>query len=458
MSETNRQLTIDTADTVAEISVLDGNLNPITSGVGGFSVQLPVGLYKVRIRVGPTVRERLVSLDADRRELFDMQAFPSPIPLQGTSQTHEYQIAAAQQTSGQPKVQLGSGATIFVFAREWSHPNKVNPADGLRLLDAGGKLLVDLENMAEVRTDGDASAGCTVAVDPGHYRLRLEGAEGDTLERALIAISGWQTQIFVLQRDDGKARRADLAGGAVVMSHSGKFQPNDDLTRLSALASYALTQHRKIMSEQLRQVLSGKFEDPILGLFGAYLIARDCAADHRLLDTVLGNLSILLGKEHPDVRALALRRNAASDPPVEEFPSVPMLRPSWDLIVEATIRGRCIVPVNSPAGVIAPSVVPSFPWLTWREATVAKDGRHPRMVALVDYLRARTLADRPQSLLRSTEVAELPAARAQVPDLDDDTKVEVARSFGVPQFVLEDMLNKLANNESPGPESLRDPR
>jgi hypothetical protein len=249
----------------------------------------------------------------------------------------------------------------------------------------------------------------------------------------------------MLQRDEGTARRADLAGGAVIMSRSGKFQPNDDLARLTALTSYALTQHRKIMSEELRRVLTAKFEEPILGLFGAHLIARDYAEDHGLFDKVLDNLSILLGEENPDLRALALRRSTGPGRPFEEFPSVPMLRASWDLIVEATIRERGIVPVNSPAGTIASSVLPSFPWLTWRaETAAAKDGRQSRMVALADYIRARTLAERPQSVLRSTEAANLPAAQAALLGLDDDAKVEVARSFGVPQFVLEDMLTKLA--------------
>jgi len=469
MSGSDKTLTVDTADTVTEISVLDGNLNPVAAGVGGLSAELPAGLYKVRVRTGPTVDERLVSLDADRNERFETQLFPSPVPLTGTSLTHEYHIAAAREASAHPRVALGSGATIFVFAREWSHPAASNPAAGLRLLDVGGRLLANLEELAEVRidTDKDPSAGCSIAVDPGQYRLRLEHAEGGALERALPAVKGCQTQIFMLQRDDGTARRPDLEAGAVVMSNRGTFEPNNDLARLSALARYALTQHRKI-SDQLRQILAGKLEDPMLGLFGAHLIARDYPDDHALFDNILNNLKALLGSEHPDVQALALRSSARSDQPIEEFSIPPMLRASWDMIVEATLDRRAIVLTDSPAGIVAQYVVPSLPWLTWRGATgdsaasASEERRDPRMVALADYIQARRLlADLPQfiasslsSLETMTETPELDEiagldrlqgaeAVTKPPELDEDAKAELARNFGVPHFVLEAMLRKL---------------
>jgi hypothetical protein len=271
----------------------------------------------------------------------------------------------------------------------------------------------------------------------------------------------------MLQRDDGSARRPDLEAGAVVMSNRGCFEPNDDLARLSALARYALTQHRNI-SEQLRQVLAGKLEDPMLGLFGAHLIARDYPDDRALFDNILNNLKAILGEEHPDVRALALQSSSRPDQPIEEFSIPPMLRASWDMIVAATFERRCIVAVDSPAGIIAPCITQSFPWLTWRgvagggAASASGESRDPKMAALADYIQAqRALADLPQFIASSLEamtkmpepdvpdeIAGLDRLRGaeavtKTPELDEDAKAELARNFGVPHFVLEAMLSKL---------------
>jgi hypothetical protein len=374
MSGSDRRLTVDAADKVAQISVLDGNLNQVAQGVGRLSEALSPGLYKVRVRVGPTTDERLVSLDADRHETFDVQDFPSAVPLHNTSRSHEYHIEAARELSSQPKTVLGSGATIFLFSREWLPPDGKgirNPAAGLKLFDASGKLLADLEEMAEIRATADPSAGCSIAVAPGEYRLRLDRADGAALERALITVGGWQTQIFMLQRDDGKGRRPDLEGGAVVMSNRGHFEPDDKLTRLSELARYALAQHHKILSDDLQQLLSGKLDDPMLGLFGAHLIIRDMPEDHVLLDTVLDNLEALLGSNHPDVMALTLRRKSPQTTTIKEFHQPPMLRASWDFVVEASFGFPVIVSMGSAVESIGAEVLPNASWLVWRRATAA---------------------------------------------------------------------------------------
>jgi hypothetical protein len=374
MSGSDKTLTVDAADKVAQISVLDGNLNQVAQGVGRLSETLSPGLYKVRVRVGPTINERLVSLDADRQETFDVQDFPSAVPLHNTSRSREYHIEAARDLSSRPKTVLGSGATIFLFSREWRPPDGKgtrNPAAGLKLFDTSGKLLVDLEEMAEIRATADPSAGCSIAVAPGEYRLRLDRADGTALERALIAVRGWQTQIFMLQRDDGKRRRPDLEGGAVVMSNRGHFEPNDELTRLSELARYGLAQHHKILSDDLQQLLSGKFDNPMLGLFGAHLIIRDMPEDHVLLDTVLDNLEALLGSDHPDVVALELRRKSPQTTTIKEFHQPPMLRASWDLLVEASFRSPAILSMGSAVESIGAEVVPNASWLVWRTTTAA---------------------------------------------------------------------------------------
>lgn len=429
MSRSDRTLTVDAADKVARISVLDGNLNQVAEGIGQLSQALTPGLYKVRVRVGPTTEERLVSLDADRHETFGVQDFPSAVPLHNTSSSREYHIEAARELSSRPKTVLGSGATIFIFSRDLRPTvGKAvgNPVAGLKLFDASGKLLADLEEMAEIRVTADPSAGCSIAVDPGEYRLRLDRADGGALERALIAVGSWQTQIFMLQRDDGSGRRPDLEGGTVVMSNRGHFEPNDNLTRLSELARYALAQHHKILSDDLQQLLLGKSDDPMLGLFGAHLILRDMPEDQVLLDTVLDHLEALLGSNYPDVVALKLHRKAPQAATIAEFHQPTVLRASWDLVVEASFEFPQIIPMRAEIERIGSDVFPNSSWLIWRRTTAAEavtqEPRAAVITAVADFGRG-LLENIFAGVSQAVQSVESPAASLE---LSDALKAELA--------------------------------
>src|SRR5262249_44763011 len=214
MSTSDNTLTIEAADAAAEISVFDGGLNQVGRGVGRLQQALPRGIYKVRVRVGPSFQEQLVSLDQNRQIEVGAIAFASPIPLTGTSRSHEYHQAAAVDASRTVRATFGSGASVLVFAREWSpagDKSQSNPAAGLIFCNETGEHSEIIADKADTRTSGDASAGWRADVAPGAYRLKLEFSDGSGLERPLFATPGKQTQIFLLQRDqvlhDGKVER-----------------------------------------------------------------------------------------------------------------------------------------------------------------------------------------------------------------------------------------------------------
>src|SRR5262249_48439001 len=134
MSSSNNTLTVEAADVAAEISVFDGSLNQVARSVGRLQKDLAPGICKVRVRAGPSFREQLVSLDQNRQVQVDSIPFASPIPLAGTSRSREYHQAAAVEASAKPRASFGSGASILVFAREWSagkEKSQRNPAEEL---------------------------------------------------------------------------------------------------------------------------------------------------------------------------------------------------------------------------------------------------------------------------------------------------------------------------------------
>ncbi len=60
MSTSESRLTVRVPDGAAEISVLDSGFNTVAKSVGGLEETLPRGLYKIRLRVGPSLHEQLI--------------------------------------------------------------------------------------------------------------------------------------------------------------------------------------------------------------------------------------------------------------------------------------------------------------------------------------------------------------------------------------------------------------
>src|SRR6185503_12192696 len=138
MSSSDNTLTVTAADDMAEIAVMDGSLNVIAKGIGKFQQSLPQGIYKIRVRVGPTVDQKLVSLDKNVQLDFPAFKIPSPIPLDASSVGNPVHASAAIEASRTVKDSFGSGASVLVVIREQSaeqNPQRGPPAAGLSFLN-----------------------------------------------------------------------------------------------------------------------------------------------------------------------------------------------------------------------------------------------------------------------------------------------------------------------------------
>lgn len=376
-------LTVHTENDSAEVFIIDGRFKVVQRARGLQSTfSLKPGIYTVKVRAGFENREQHVALlDKAEEVKFSRINFLSPAPLIGTGRTHEYHIAAAEAESRNVHVKNGLGSSIFVFVRDWTsqqgydsgHAPNRKPQRGLKLLDEQGGLVVDLEQESKFESTQDPWAACNVEVNPGLYRLGLELASGDTIEQILVASPGWQTQVFGLQRDymeagselgeSGSNRRADLGGASILLSQAG-FNANDPTKRLVEAARLGLISTRQVLPDrQVNEILYGKFQNPMLGIFGAHLLLLNKQIKLDVLSTVVGNLRRMLGPAHPDVEALALRLGARGTFYVFEHP--PMLRRSWWQVVDATIDRPELVPVDSDAAECANRIWGEEPWLQW---------------------------------------------------------------------------------------------
>lgn len=487
-------LEVRTGDEASEIFVIDGRYNLVDRAIGlRKEFALEPGIYKVKVCTGTETREEQVLLRPGGGpvvEEFPRLEFASPAPIEDTSKTHEFHMNAAAEHSRRVHVEAGRGSWIFVCARGWSEKvrtdqsagERPDPARGLKLLDEGGRLVADFEVSSAKNLEWEPWAACNVSVDPGNYRLCLEVPSlGGKVEQAVVASEGWQTQIFLLQHDYGpgvdKTRgaegdvardvRADLAGASVMMSGTAGgdplsppgFDPGRRDLRLVELARLALVNRRSILSEELRDVLRYKFDNPMLGILGAHLLLAEREFDEGLFAEVIGNLRRLVGGSHPDVEALALK----TDPHrTFTFSHPPMLQRSWSLICAATADDPGLVPADSTLSEVSQSGWSSPLWLTWLAPDEKKSEEAPGELsefeeAVLVLLRAagrRSVATSGGGLfavaalvhtawrwLRSDPARELlPAIRKVL--LDDEATRKLTLQLGIPRSTVEKLLKQ----------------
>lgn len=381
-----RTLTVDSGDDAAEVFILDNKYNRIAAGAGRFiTFPLPAGVYAVKVRVGADCYEKPVVLLNDAAVTFDSLKFSTAAPLENTGKTHEFHISNAEIHSHQIDVTIGQGSQLFVFSRVWtgkaegpSSPTLTSDlCTGLTLCHKDGHILVDFgsANVGKFVTGWDPWSTCNVQLDPDLYILCLKTASGKILKQTIAACSGWQTQLFFLQRDYGfeeRDIRVDLENGSIFMAPLGKgFSPdagNDPATpdfRLTELSRQGLLNSRNMISDNLiRHMAVEKFSNPMLGIYSAHLLLLKKSPDLNLLITIIDNLRKLLGTSHPDVEALALKLKLPSS---YVFRIPPMLRHSWNYLLEASVQNASIVPENSLASNIAGKLWASSLWLLWSE-------------------------------------------------------------------------------------------
>jgi hypothetical protein len=472
-------LAVHTQDPGIEIFVIDAAFQLAARGVGKLDTALKPGLYTVRVQAGSEAHDEhvVLRLGAPPAEVvMPALRFTSPIPLPNTAKTHEYHVAAAMEHSAERHVQAGTGSAIYLFVRDWSSDSEsktrrreLHPARSLELRDLNGESIVDfaLTGVSNI-TERDPWAATNVEVNPGLYVLSLELPSASRLEQTIVASPGWQTQVFMLQRAYGKDpedRYADLPGASIVLSrYPVAPDPSYYDKRLVELARIALAQERRALSDEIRQMLYEKYENPMLGIFGAHLLLLEDKPDLQLLQVVVASLRGLIGL-HPDVEALALSLEDDHSSYVFQIP--PMLRHSWAQIISATISKPEIVPAGSLAARVSGRLWGGEVWLQWlnpdgqidtheeRQMSPTKGIKHPssteeRLVAQLGLLKTglsstsvshamQSMPDFPEQ--HAGEASEKPQ---DVP-LDEEMIALLVQTLGLPRAVVEERANELRN-------------
>jgi hypothetical protein len=381
-----RKLVVDAGIPGTEIFVIDAAGNLVDRAVKRFDKELPSALYKIRYQIGDRVVDQLVELPPGEGEYYaKVPELPivSAAPLTGMDFEWDWAKLAEQQSRA---VQLtrGSGGFLFIFVIADRRPDiPARPSAGLTLHTFSGEMVADF---ADAQTKAGYS-GCSLELDPGNYLLRAIIDFGNPVEQTVVIVEGWQTQVYVRlahraqgapgipavpeapdEKEPSGTWGFDLSDmGIILVRGNSQSLPSPTEMRWTAAARQCLAAGRGNAApnrDMMGALLSGKFENPMFGIYAGHLLALQEQPDLTLLREVYENLSRLIG-HHPDVTALLIR---LSDPRAHDllYPEPPMLRASWSLVVNASTPQRDLRPQRSYSERIAASLWGSGAWLSWR--------------------------------------------------------------------------------------------
>jgi hypothetical protein len=392
------ELTVACDNAAAELLIVDSDFKLVAHGPSPLQARIEPGIYALKAKIGAEVTERLELIEArEAPYVFNLAApqFESPLPLDGTVTNREYQHGSLEQftRSNQPFIALDPGSAaqsvLVLYVRDTSRRNfeltggqgleYAKGFEGFRLLDAAGRQRVDFDAQALKRIE-DGYIGARVQLAAGSYVLAWGHGDQQTC-LAINTVPGWALQVFLRLQpiSAGSVQmRPDFCDAAFAFDRidSGYSSAREDFRTMEA-ARLALLDRRDIASGQmLHSILTGKSENPMLGLYGGHLLVAAPTRDSDLLSQVIANTAAILGPLYPDLVALAWahesvagKRPAGFD--ARPWPQIladitgpPLLTPSWDLLLKCAEAARLDIdklPVFCVAGELAVSGIV----LTW---------------------------------------------------------------------------------------------
>ena len=367
-------------------------------GQSRIEVDLPRGLYTVRSTRSGAFAETDLRLDNPKTVEATMPPMFSASTIPGGVTTHEYHTYPAWEASQIPTgpEQAWNGAAdagLLLFTRA---PKKMLRYDlspqcpvyvgedqfvklSLRTLD--GRTLSRFEADAKHNINGAGSSAYSAKLSHGLLILEDQGEFPRQIPVPLMR--GWQTQLFVMH--DRRLLWEDLRLAMVTEDAlaSRKYRNPFDESAEDVRAAQdmdagllALQNDAPSVAPQLIDAFLGsKFQNPILGLLGAYLMlmherrkARD--SDYRVdiehIRIVLDNLHALLF-ESADVVALRLLAEPwLGKPTLAPVTRIPMFRYGAEVLLKEAASDLSLVPEGSLLDLVSDRLYGDTVWTTWK--------------------------------------------------------------------------------------------
>jgi len=286
---------------------------------GDMDMEIPQGLYQLRIEMNDFVEDRNYRVEAGSQvndEIIDFK-LNSAIPVYGFSSTHEYFSNPAEEWSRKSSVTgLGiSGSSLFLFL---SYSEEDKPFDMsfieagyFSLLDGNRKLKYRLRvDRVKLETGKNENAGVFFAsvcftdeMSAGQYYLIYRSPD---LKREIpvYVYQDWQTQVFIRIREF-----PIFASTRISLSRNGFMRNDEDILQLDAMISKLHNGMYVLPADLMVNDVNGKWENPMLGIMACYMfLLSDITDGNYLYLKMLTSLeaSIVNIHESPDMAALRL--------------------------------------------------------------------------------------------------------------------------------------------------------
>ena len=355
----------------AEVLLIDGQQQLVTRNIQQIRVDVLPGVYTARIRIGNSLRDKLIVVrpDTPYSEVFDAPLISSAIPLEGSTKSHEYhQSAVSSAEKAETVLHADGNSGIFVVVREWTSDGTGQHQSGpltpeLSLRSAEGSDIHLFNTGATNTGPGDRMIAEAVRVREGFYRLACNLGNA-VCEIPVFAVANWQTQIYLLSQKTLQGLAPDFGRASVLWAKPNTgFDPSRaDLQMLESVRSATESGRYFLTDKGLIDALYSKFENPMLGLVSAHALLQRNAIDQELLSEVTTNLESMLGPI-PDVIALKLSVDPTAQVTPVEWP--PILRSSWQLLLQQSIERPDLIRRHSLAEQVGSYLAGDGIWLSW---------------------------------------------------------------------------------------------
>src|SRR6218665_1612886 len=372
------QLTARSENPFVQVFLMDSNLKLLDKAIGTLKGNYTPGLYKIKFKAGDNIHEELISLEPDT-EYKNINAPEmlnySSIPLPGIVKNQAEISFMREISSMNNSANILHSLLVFLRSDEGDFDFR-SQFKSIKILNSDKREMSTALGYRQMKS----AAAVNIPLEPGYYTLRYKNRKKDQeLEQTITIHEGWQTQLFITCQDE----ELDLFSSSLSMSKD-QHDSIDELKQCE-LARIALSNNAAIISEQeTMSMLYGKFQNPMLGIYGAHLLLlkENVETKKELLGIVFDNLCRLLGK-HPDVIIIGLwlKRNY-SDLPLRNahliegyrFNSPPLLLNNWRILLTLSNQDDFLIPKNSIADKVAGNTFTKGPWLIWKtEKRVNRD-------------------------------------------------------------------------------------
>jgi len=341
------QLLVEGPYEYTDLRILDPELDEVASGTHTLAVDVPPGIYRVEARVPGAVDERLVTVarEGDVPVVDFALSFDSPAPVRAAktySESHADEVRFLSHAIHR-KVDGSSLGRLFLVVRTDGSSRQRSPS--VDVMTSGGGVLA--------RLDGDGFSdleeglcALSVVLPAGTYMLADNDSGLGRRGQVIFVEHGWQTQVFA----PWDARDAGLARALVSMVPEDRgFEPESDGYEYVEAALDGLARGRVVLTPgEENALLNAKFDNPMLGLIGAYAYLLRGQVDPRRFGLITRNIARLL-PHSPDAQLLVLlatsRDQERNSPFVFNDPPMFALGTEW--LIARAAEDQALIPASS---------------------------------------------------------------------------------------------------------------